>query len=238
MGSAEWPHGVSRRTFLQGLGAAAIAPPLLGACGGDGEEVQAPTTAAPQDVGAPDTTIFVEPSSPLSGSLSILLWSHFVPSHDEWFDPFVSEWATANGISYTVDHINNAEIPGRITAEIAAGQGHDLIQYIAGLSQFEPSVLDMTDVVEEAERRYGPMLDLCRRSSFNPNTEKFFAYAPGWVPDPGNYRKSLWEGGRHARRPDHVGRASRGRQGGQGARACRWASACRRRSTRTWRRAP
>src|SRR5438270_285119 len=44
-----------------------------------------------------------------------------------------------------------------------------------------------------AARRFGTMLDLCRKSSFNPTTNKYYAFAPGWVPDPGDYRKSLWE---------------------------------------------
>src|SRR5699024_1240622 len=75
-----------------------------------------------------------------------------------------------------------------------AGQGHDLMQYIATLSQFEQGVLDMADVTKEADNRYGKQLDICRQSSYNPHTKKFYAYAPGWVPDPGNYRKSLWQG--------------------------------------------
>jgi multiple sugar transport system substrate-binding protein len=184
--------GLSRRAFLQGVAASAVAPPLLTACGGD-EETPTATTAAPEEVGAPTTTVFEQPASRLSGNLSILLWSHFVPSHDQWFDPFAQAWGEMAGVNVTIDHINNAEIPGRVTAEITAGQGHDLIQYIAPLSQFEPSVLDLSDVVSEAEGRYGQMLDLCRRSSYNPNTKRFFAYAPGWVPDPGDYRRSLWE---------------------------------------------
>jgi multiple sugar transport system substrate-binding protein len=183
---------ITRRGFLQGVAAAAVAPPLLAACGGDEEEAT-PTTAAPEDVGAPDTTELVDPASTLSGDLRILMWSHFVPSHDEWFNAFARDWGQAVGVNVTVDHINTAEVPGQITSQIAAGSGHDLIQHISAIPQFEPSVLDMTDVVTEAESRYGDMLDVCRRSSFNPNTEKFFAYAPGWAPDPGNYRRSLWE---------------------------------------------
>src|ERR671922_48266 len=27
----------------------------------------------------------------------------------------------------------------------------------------------------------------------NETTSRYYAYAPGWVPDPGNYRKSMWE---------------------------------------------
>jgi multiple sugar transport system substrate-binding protein len=51
----------------------------------------------------------------------------------------------------------------------------------------------MADLVAEAEGRYGAMLDLTRRSSLNPNTGKYYAYAPSWVPDPGDYRRSLWD---------------------------------------------
>ncbi len=192
MSSDGRPFGMSRRSFLGGVAATAITPPLLAACGGD-EEESAPTTAAPEDVGAPSDTILEEPASAVSGPLRILMWSHFVPSHDQWFDAFARDWGTAVGVDVTIDHVNTAEVPGQITSQIAAGSGHDLIQHIAAIPQFEPSVLDLTDVVTEAEGRYGEMLDICRRSSLNPNTNKYFAYAPGWVPDPGNFRRSLWE---------------------------------------------
>ncbi|HET6948842.1 MAG TPA: extracellular solute-binding protein [Acidimicrobiales bacterium] len=192
MGSDGRLYSITRRGFLQGVAAVAITPPMLAACGGD-EEESSPSTAAPEEVGAPSTTVFEEPASRLSGDLTILMWSHFVPSHDEWFDTFARDWGQKVGVNVTVDHINTADVPGQITSEISAGSGHDLIQHIAAIPQYEPSVLDLTDVVSEAESRYGEMLDLCRRSSFNPNTEKFFAYAPGWVPDPGNFRRSLWE---------------------------------------------
>lgn len=134
-----------------------------------------------------------EPTTQLSGDLRILMWSHFVPQHDGWFDPFAQEWGQEVGVNVTVDHINVADIPARISAEMSAGEGHDLIQYIAPLPQFEPSVVDLTDVTEEAASRFGEQTEICRLSSFNPTTEKFYAYSPSWVPDPGDYRKSLWE---------------------------------------------
>ncbi|MGE5662924.1 MAG: ABC transporter substrate-binding protein [Deltaproteobacteria bacterium] len=126
--------------------------------------------------------------------LKILVWSHFVPRFDkEWFDKYAKSWGDANGVTVTVDHIGLAEIPSRTAAEISAGQGHDLIEWIAPPSQFEPSVLDMSDVVKEAEKRFGKQHPLCRRSSFNPNTKKFYSFCHGWTIDPGSYRKSLWE---------------------------------------------
>jgi multiple sugar transport system substrate-binding protein len=150
------------------------------------------TTIAPVE-GGPEVS-FVEPAEQLSGDLNILLWSHFVPAHDSWFDPFAQEWGEMVGVNVNVDHIAVADVPAAIASEIQSGQPeHDLMQYIAVQSQHEPSVVDMADVVQEAESRYGEMLDLTRRSSLNPNTGKYYAFAPAWAPDPGNYRRSLWE---------------------------------------------
>ena len=176
------PWQLSRRRFLELTGFAL----LYAGCGGADDDDAGQAGA--------EETRFIEPATKLSGDLRILMWSHFVPSHDEWFDPFAREWGRRAGVNVTVDHIDTAGVPARITAEISARQGHDLIQHIAPLSQFEPSVVDMTDVTEEAVKRYGEQLEVCRNSSFNPTTEKFYAYSPGWVPDPGNYRRSLWEG--------------------------------------------
>jgi multiple sugar transport system substrate-binding protein len=159
----------------------------VGACASEESGPPAPPA------GAEPKPTFADPSQKLSGSLKILLWSHFVPSHDKWFDQFAKDWGEKVGVDVTVDHINNAEIPARTAAEIQAGSGHDVIQYIATLSQFEPAVVDLSDIVQEASKRWGEQLDLCKKSSFNPNTNRFYAYAPGWVPDPGDYRKSLWE---------------------------------------------
>jgi multiple sugar transport system substrate-binding protein len=126
--------------------------------------------------------------------LKILVWSHFVPRFDkEWFDNFCRNWGKANGVNVTVDHIGLAEIGSRTAAEISAGQGHDLIEWVAPPSQFEPSVLDLGDVVQEAERRFGKQHSLCRRSSYTPNTKKYYSFCHGWTIDPGCYRKSLWE---------------------------------------------
>src|SRR5512147_2967247 len=93
-------------------------------------------------------------SSATSRELKILVWSHFVPRFDkEWFDSFAKNWGKANDVTVTVDHIGLAEIPSRTAAEISAGRGHDLIEWISPPSQFEPSVLDVSDLVEEAEKR-------------------------------------------------------------------------------------
>ncbi|HEX6686960.1 MAG TPA: extracellular solute-binding protein [Candidatus Limnocylindrales bacterium] len=177
---------MTRRRVLQAAGAMGVGAALAGCASEEGNVTQPPATGAPQET-------FTQPTRKVSGELKILLWSHFVPSHDDWFNTFAAKWGTDAGVKVTVDHIDQAQIPTRIAAEISAGQGHDLIQFIACLSHLEPGVLDLKDVTDEAVKRWGTQLELCRKSSLNPKTGKFYAYSPGWVPDPGNFRKSLWE---------------------------------------------
>jgi ABC-type glycerol-3-phosphate transport system substrate-binding protein len=83
-------------------------------------------------------------------------------------------------------------IAGRPSCPSPWRRGRTSCQYIAPLSQFEPSVNDMKDVTDEAVKRWGQQLELCKQSSFNPATGRYYAYSPGWVPDPGDYRTSLW----------------------------------------------
>jgi multiple sugar transport system substrate-binding protein len=125
--------------------------------------------------------------------LSILQWSHFVPQYDEWFDPWAQQWGEENGVTVTVDHVNLAEIPAAATSEISAGEGHDLIEFLTPPSSYEPSVVDLTDVNQMAEEMFGERVGLTRRSTYNPTTDKFYGFCHSWVPDPGNYRRSLWE---------------------------------------------
>ena len=110
------PDGITRRDFIKAASAGTIA---MGVCPG----------------------LFVPKRAAGAGkTLKILQWSHFVPRYDkEWFDGFTKKWGEANGVEVTVDHINLLEIGARTSAEIAAGEGHDLIEWIAPPAQFEPS---------------------------------------------------------------------------------------------------
>ncbi len=162
---------LSRRDFMKTSGVAAVAlgvgSPLLASCtagGGGGKK----------------------------SGFSILLWSHFVPKYDTWFDSWVKDWAQKKKITVAVDHINQADLPAKTAGEFSAKSGHDLIEWITPPSAYEPSVLDMKDVVRAAESTYGSQVDFCKLSSFNPHTGKYYGFCHTWTPDPGDYRKSLW----------------------------------------------
>lgn len=171
-------RGVTRRQLIRGAAGLAV----LAACGRNG------TTGGP----AASTSI-VEPAKQLSGDLKILQWSHFVPQHDTWFDPFAKAWGTQVGVNVTVDHIDQAELRTRAAAEIQGREGHDLIEFISPPSDLEPSVLDLADLNQEAQKRFGNQIGFCTKSSYNPTTRKYYGFCHGYAPDPGDYRRSLWE---------------------------------------------
>jgi multiple sugar transport system substrate-binding protein len=175
------PYRISRRRFIE----VAAGLTVLAACGDSG------STSGPVATGV--TSTLLQPGTKLSGDLKILQWSHFVPRYDKWFDPFAADWGRQVGVNVTVDHITVTDIPARAAAEIAANEGHDLIEFIAPPSALEPSVLDLSDVNKQAEDKFGKRLDLTTRSTYNPTTKKFFGFCHGWAPDPGTYRRSLWE---------------------------------------------
>ena len=139
-------------------------------------------------------------------SLSILLWSHFVPRHDEWFDKFVTEWGEANGVTTKVDHINTADVPATIAAEIAAGQGHDIVEHIASLAQFEKSVHDLTDVVTELNTRHGEQLRDGEAQLLQPDHQRLLRALPRLRARPGRLPPLALGKGRDAGRPHVVGR--------------------------------
>ncbi|MDQ3411350.1 MAG: extracellular solute-binding protein [Chloroflexota bacterium] len=170
-----------RRRLLQGAGAAGIAAASL------------PIMAAAARAGTV-TLVQSTPTVDISGtSLSILQWQHFVPRFDAWIVPFAQEWGEANDVNVTIDLVNTAEIPPAIAAEVGAQSGHDIVEHIASLPQFEKAMIDMTDLVEEASRRHGPQLEMAMRNSFNPTTNTYYGFTHGYAADPGNYRRSLWE---------------------------------------------
>jgi multiple sugar transport system substrate-binding protein len=126
-------------------------------------------------------------------TLRILQWSHFVPSHDKWYDQYAKQWGEKNNVEVTVDHIGLADLRSTFAAEVAAGKGHDIVEFIDPPSDFEPSVMDLTDLNQEAVKRFGKQAPFATRSTYNPYTKKYYGFCHGWTIDPGDYRKSLWE---------------------------------------------
>jgi len=127
-------------------------------------------------------------------TLKIIQWSHFVPGYDKWFDGvFTREWGQKHDTEVIVDHIAIGEINARAAAEVAARKGHDLFMFLAPPAAYEKQTIDHKDIYDAVEKKHGKKIDLALKSTFNPKTKRYFAFSDSYVPDPGNYRKDLWE---------------------------------------------
>jgi multiple sugar transport system substrate-binding protein len=125
-------------------------------------------------------------------TLSLLQWSHFVPRYDEWFDGFAAAWGEANGVPVTVDHVNVAELPALLAAEIDAGEGHTLVEMAFSPSAFIEGLHDLSDINLQAQELYGEQAQSCRANSYLPVIDQYYGFCHGYVPDPGDYVISLW----------------------------------------------
>ncbi|HKV16016.1 MAG TPA: extracellular solute-binding protein [Reyranella sp.] len=165
-------HTVSRRIFLKSTGA------LAGA------------GLAPA-VGAP----FVSTAFAADKTLTILLWSHFVPAFDKWFDQFAKDWGTKNHIAVTVDHIPEQDIAARAAAEASAGSGHDLFMWngAGGAHLYRKFLVNMTSLVEDCEKKYGKVSTIGRQIAYNEDDKTWSAFPDYYINVPGQYRKDLWD---------------------------------------------
>src|SRR5262249_5776295 len=90
-------------------------------------------------------------------NLRMLMWSHFVPAYDAWFDDSAKKWGEKNGVKVRVDHIPHLELPARYAAEFAAGTGHDLIYFVGQIltGQYYKNLIDLSDIADGLGKKYG-----------------------------------------------------------------------------------
>jgi len=65
--------------------------------------------------------------------------------------------------------------------------------FLSPPAAYEKQVIDHREIYEAVEKKHGKMIPLAEKSTLNPKTKKYFAFSDSYVPDPGNYRKDLWE---------------------------------------------
>ena len=167
-GVSGYPGLLTRRTFLASAGGVLLAP-SLGA------------TLAPRRGAAKTPT------------LRIAQWAHFVPAFDEWFDrTFAKAWGDRNDVQVLVDHISVHQLRQQAAAEVAAQRGHDLVGLPALPAGYDAQIQHVTDIVTECERRFGRLVPIAHRWTYNPRSQQYFAFPDGWAPMPIHYRTDWW----------------------------------------------
>ena len=127
-------------------------------------------------------------------TLKILQWNHFVPGYDKWFNnQYVKEWGEKNDTEVIVDNVGIPAINTTAAAEVSAKKGHDLFLFLWPKPVYEDEVIDHREIYEEIEKKYGKPIDLAIKSTYNPKTKKYFGFSDSYVPDPVNWRKSMFD---------------------------------------------
>lgn len=122
----------SRRRFLQAIGAAGSSTFL------------ARGTAWAQ---APEVTL--------------LTWSHFVPTYNPELQKLVAEWATSRKVNARVDFLSLPDLMPKLAGEAESRRGHDIIlgyNFVPAL--YKENLLDLDDIAEDLGKRYGPWADI------------------------------------------------------------------------------
>jgi multiple sugar transport system substrate-binding protein len=141
----------------------------------------------------------------LSGNLSLLTWVHFVPSYDQWLDPWAQAWGQKNDVQVNIEHINNTLLDTRAAAEVAAQSGHDLFFNLHPMAAYEDQVINHAPIIQEVQKKVGQYMPIAQASTYNAKTKKYFAVSDSYVPDPVVWRHDLWNGiGESPATWDHV----------------------------------
>ena len=130
---------------------------------------------------------------PAGTTLTLTQWSHFVPRYDKWFDPYAQEWGKRNNVKVVVQHINLGDLVPTLAAAIAAGKGATLFEMVSPPASFIQGLQNMDEVNKAAEQAFGKQEQVCTSQTYLPIKNEWYGYCHGWVPDPGDYRVSLWK---------------------------------------------
>jgi multiple sugar transport system substrate-binding protein len=130
---------------------------------------------------------------PAGTTLSITQWSHFVPRYDKWFDQYAQQWGKANNVKVVVQHIALGDLVPTLSAAIAAKKGSALYEMVSPPASFIQGLQTLDAVNRAAQEAFGPALDVCTSQSYLPVKNEWYGYCHGWVPDPGDYRISMWQ---------------------------------------------
>ena len=121
-------------------------------------------------------------------------WKNFVPAYETWInDQFVRNWGRENDTEVIVTNVGLGEIGRRAAAEIAAGEGHDLVLFLSPRPSLEDHTIDHRDLLAECESRFGSAYHFASQSSINPRTGKYHGFIESYAPTVVTYRKDIWD---------------------------------------------
>lgn len=126
-------------------------------------------------------------------SLRILKPTSEIDGYDDAFRRLLTDWAGANDVTAQLDTVDAAELVTTFAGEIAAQQGHDLVEWVSPLAHFEENLRDLTDVWDACTTDHDAPLEFCQSATFNAVTNRHIAFVHGYVPLVGVWQSEDWD---------------------------------------------
>jgi len=126
-------------------------------------------------------------------TLKIAKWTHFLPDYDDWFvGELAPEWGRQHDAKVVVDLIPVEGIHAAAAAEAAAGNGHDIFMFPWPPAEFHKHAIDHGEIYQEVAIKFGNLDRFGHKSTFDPATKRYFAFADSWIPAPLHYFEDEW----------------------------------------------
>jgi len=125
-------------------------------------------------------------------TLRIAKWAHFLPEFDAWFESVAADWGRQHHTRVSVDRIPVESIAAAAAAEIAAGKGHDVCIFPWPPAQYYQHTIDHAAIYQAVAGKYGAIPQLAHRSTFDPQSGRYFAFADFWMPTPLHFFQDYW----------------------------------------------
>lgn len=103
------------------------------------------------------STFFVRGAAQAQQEVTLLTWSHFVPTYNPELQKLVAEWAQSRKVNARVDFLSLPDLMPKLAGEAEAKRGHDIIlgfNFVPAL--YKENLVDLDDLAEDLGRRYGP----------------------------------------------------------------------------------
>jgi multiple sugar transport system substrate-binding protein len=132
------------------------------------------------------------PSLAQAREVSMLSWAHFVPQADQALHDMGNRFEKSTKIKVRFDHLQEAQLPAKLAAEVQTGTGHDLLMLrMHAPLLYGPNLVDMSDIVDALTKKYGPMYDFCQEAAhYKGHWVAMPAYCGAF---PGNYNKAYFD---------------------------------------------
>jgi multiple sugar transport system substrate-binding protein len=91
-----------------------------------------------------------------------------------------------------VDHLPIEKVHAQADGEVAARNGHDLFMFPWPPAEYHRHVIDHAEIYQNVAFKYGQIDKLAHRSTFLPETKRYFAFCDSWIPTPLHYFEDYW----------------------------------------------